>query len=145
MAFFGVFGESREARARFEGRAVYLSASALHFSIDGRVALCHDSAKTLDALARSSYLFFVATSSEGRASLGGERLSLLFRRYGKRLRPHIPCPCAFALYDPKRGMLFLGGAHDEKCFMEVEGDTVFFSSDPHLLRFPIPVDFAILK
>lgn len=145
MAFFGVFGGSREARARFEGRTVFLSAPALHFSIDGRVALCHDGAKTLEELAIANAPFFVATACPHQAKLGSERLPLLFRRYGKRFKRYIPCPCAFALYDAKRTMLFLGGTHGEKCFMEEMDGAILFSSLPDLLREPIPVDFAILK
>lgn len=145
MAFFGVFGGSREARARFEGRTVFFTAPALHFSLDARVALCHDGATTLDELAYTKPPFFAATACPHQAKLGGERLSLLFRRYGKRLRRHIPCPCAFALYDPRRAILLLGGAHGEKCFIDHEEGAIFFSSDPWLLREPIPVDLAILK
>ena len=145
MAFLGVFGESGEARAHFSVRADYLCAPVMHFSLDGRVSICYDGAKTLEELAIANAPFFAATACPHQAKLGSERLSSLFRRYGKRFKRYIPCPCAFALYDAKRTMLFFGGTHGEKCFMEEMDGAILFSSLPDLLREPIPVDFAILK
>ena len=145
MAFFGVLGAKKEARARFEERASYLYAPALHFSIDGRVAICHDEGEGLEALAARSPLFFVATASKNHVAQSGERLIGFYRRYGRRLRRHITCPTAFALYDVRRGALLLGGTEGEKCYVEEAEGAIFFSSDPWLLRAPIPIDFGILK
>ena len=145
MAFFGVFGGNREARACFEERAAYLFAPALHFSIDGKVAFCHDEAKTLEELARNARFLFVASASPTNVVLGRDRLALLYRRYGKRLRRYIPCPSSFALYDARGGFLLLGGTHGVKCFAEELSGAILFSSDPYLLRAPTPLDLALLK
>ena len=145
MAFFGVFGSKKEERARFDVRSAYLSAPALHYSVDGRVAFCHDGARTLEELVGIARFFFATTASNTPVQLGSETLTFLYRRYGKRLRSHVPCPCSFALYDVKRGVLLLGGAQGEKCFLEEINGAYLFSSVPELLRSPVAVDFAILK
>ena len=145
MAFLGVFGESREARAHFSVRADYLCAPVMHFSLDGRVSICYDGAKTLEELASLPRAFFIATAGDGSITLTRAALADLYRRYGKRLRRRIACPTSFALYDAKRGILLLGGTHGEKCYMEEQNGAIFFSSVSTLLRNPIPVDFAILK
>ena len=145
MAFFGVFGDSAAARRVFDTRASYLCAPALHFSLDGRVALCYAGSASLSALFTESPSLFVATATKGGATLGNDTLTLFYRRYGKRLRRHLPLPTAFALYDARRARLLLGGTEGEKCFLEEGGDALFFSSDPTLLRTPVALDFAVLK
>ena len=145
MAFFGVFGEGREARAHFEQRALYLFCPSIHFSLDGRVALCHDGAKTLEELVLFSPSLFAGTASHGHITLARSTLATLYRRYGKRLYRRLSSPASFALYDAKRGTLLLGGVHGEKCYIEESDGALFFSSVPTLLRAPIPIDLAILK
>ncbi len=145
MAFYGVFSGSSAARARFEGRAPYLCAPALHFSLDGRVALCHDRIASLSALLNATPSLFVATAARGGLSVGCASVVQLYRKYGKKMRRYLPVPAAFALYDAKRGSLLLGAAKGEKCYLEETGGAIFFSSEPYLLRAPIPVDLALIK
>ena len=145
MAFFGVWGSNREARTRFERLAFYLSRPVLHFSLDGRAAICHDGASTLEELSLPAASLFVGTASEGRVLVARSTLTALYRRYGKHLRRHITCPSAFALYDAKRGVLLLGATEGEKCYIEESHGAIFFSSARSLLRAPVPIDFALLK
>ena len=145
MAFFGVFSDKSEARARFEGRAHYLYAPVLHYSMDGRVALCHDAGRSLTELLCTHPALFVATAAGEQVSLGGATVAGFYKRYGKRFRRYLPAPAAFAVYDAHKGALFLGGAKGEKCYLEEADGALFFSSEPRLLRSPIPVDLALLK
>ncbi|MBE6656746.1 MAG: hypothetical protein E7609_07810 [Ruminococcaceae bacterium] len=145
MAFFGVFGGEGGARSRFERRAEYLSSPTLHYSLDGKTALCYDGARTLEELDFPMPSLFVATAPRGDIKLGRITLATLYRRYGKHLRRYVSCPSSFALYDAKRGRLLLGGTHGEKCYIDETDGALFFSSDPTLLRAPTPIDFGILK
>ena len=143
MSFFGVFGEG-SVRALAEERAAYLCAPVLHFSIDGCLSLAYGERE--DRLSATSYPhLFAATASRNRtASVGIATLSRLYLRYGKRFYSRIPAPAAFALYDSRRSTLYLGGTGGERCYVEAEGNAVFFSSDPSLLRAPVAVDYAVL-
>ena len=143
MAFFGVWGEDREARARFDARAAYLYAPVLHFSLDGRLALCHGTHKDPWLPVSHTHLF-LATATRSPVAVTPDTLASLYRKHGKALRARLSSPTAFALYDSRKGRLLLGGTAGEKCFMEASGDTFFFSSEPYLLCRPIPVDFACL-
>ena len=145
MAFFGVFGAGGAQRACFDMRAHYLCAPALHFSIDGRVALCHDMGVSPTDLLALHPALFVATAAEDRVSLGIATVAVLYRRYGKRLRRHLALPSAFAVYDARRGSLLLGGTGGKKCYLEEVDGTLFFSSEPCLLRAPVPIDLALIK
>ena len=143
MGFFGVWGEDREARARVDTRAAYLYAPVLHFSLDGRIALCDGT--RADTLSPRIYPhLFLAAATHSSVAVTPDTLASLYRKYGKALRPHLSLPTAFVLYDSKKGRLLLGGTHGEKCFIEAQGNSILFSSAPHLLRHPVPVDFACI-
>ena len=145
MAFFGVFSERSEARARFERRAPYLCAPVLHFSLDGRAALCHDCGAALALCHPPPSSLFVAAAARGNIATSVAALAHLYRKYGKKMRRHLPAPAAFAVYDARKGALLLGGAKGEKCYIEEASGALFFSSEPYLLRAPIPVDLALIK
>ena len=144
MAFFGVFMGNARARARFEARCAYLCEPILHFSLDGCVALCHgmwgDAAEPLP----SPHLF-LATAARGAERVSPETLARLYARYGKHLRACLPSLVSFALYDSRGGILLLGGTGGCKCYLEQTEEEVWFSSHPHLLRAPVPVDLARLR
>ncbi len=143
MAFFGVWGEGREARAHFDARAAYLYAPVLHFSLDGRLALCDGAHK--DTLSPRIYPhLFLATATHSSVAVTPDTLASLYRKHGKALRAHLVTPTVFALYDSKKGRLLLGGTHGEKCFIEAQGNSILFSSAPHLLRRPMAVDLACI-
>ena len=141
MGFFGVFGEGRE-RAWVADRAAYLCMPVLHFSLDGRLSLAYG--KWDDEMSANAYphLFAATAAKSGRISLSPQTLSRLYHRYGKGFYKHLPRPAAFALYDSRRSTLYLGGTGGERCYVEAEGNAVFFSSDPSLLRAPVAVELA---
>lgn len=144
-SFFGLFGGTAKARAIAEERAAYLFSPALHFSIDGVVALCHGGGELPPNAALKSSLFLAAATPYANGAVTLENLERLYKRYGKKLRKRIPTPLAFALYDSKKGRLLLGGSMGRKCFLEEREDGILFSSERDLLRSPIAVDLAVFK
>ena len=140
MAFFGCFGEDPDGRRIFNMRAEYLFAPMLHYSMDGVMALCYSIKEAF--LPVSDPWLFVATAGDGKGiTVGRDTVRRIYRRYGKRLYAHIPFATAFAVYDSRKGKLFLGGTRGETCFIEQVGETLFFSSDPLLLRSPSALEF----
>ena len=139
MAFFGAFGE-RAGYSLVDTRAAYLFYPVLHFSLDGRLSLAYG--KRDDEMSANAYphLFAATAAKSGRISLSPQTLSRLYHRYGKRFYKHIPSPTAFALYDSRRGALYLGGMGGEKCYVEAVGKHILFSSEADLLRAPTAVD-----
>ena len=144
MAFLGLFMGDACARARFDARCAYLCAPILHFSLDGRLSLCH--ATREDTVAPLLYPhLFLATAACGAERVSHETLARLYLCYGKRLRERIFSPTAFALYDSRKGLLLLGATGGCKCYIEQTEEGVWFSSLPHLLRAPVSVDLARLR
>ena len=144
MAFFGVFGESKAVRRIFDTRASYLYAPVLHFSLDGRMALCYG-AEENSFSARLYPHLFAAASAHSSVQLSIETLVALYQRHGKKLRTHLPFSAAFAVYDSRCGRLTLGGMGEEKCFLESVENSLFFSSESYLLRSPITVDLLCIN
>ena len=144
MAFLGLFMGDARARARFDARCAYLCAPVLHFSLDGCVALCEGARGDASPLPYAPHLF-LATNACGAERVCHETLARLYLRYGKHLCAHLPCAAAFALYDSRKGALLLGATEGGKCYLEQTEEGVWFSSHPHLLRAPVPVDLARLR
>ena len=143
MAFFGCFGNNSYGRQIFDSRAEYLCAPVLQFSLDGLIALCHG--EKIFSPAVDTRLFIAAESKDKTFSVGESTLARLYRRYGKRLAEHIPYATVFAVYDSRKGRLLLGGTQGALCFTEYVRDILFFSSDPMLLRDPVPLHFSVFS
>lgn len=139
MGFLGVWQGSGRARIAIERRANYLYASELRLSLDHRVLLCYDCEGHIDLPPH----LFCATANAGYLP-SADRTALMYYRHGRRFLCHLPDGRAVALYDSRKGRLYLysGGGG---LFLEETGEGILFSTERRLLRAPHPVDVAILK
>jgi len=144
MGFFGVFGEGRE-RAWVPDRAAYLCMPVLHFSLDGRLSLAYGMTEEEVPATVYPHVFTATSSKRGEISVSAATVARFYHRYGKRFYKHVPYPTAFALYDSRRGALYLGGMGGEKCYVEAAGKHILFSSEADLLRAPTAVDLFAFK
>lgn len=139
MGFLGVWQGSGRARIAIERRANYLYASELRLTLDHRLLLCYDGNENKNL---PSHLF-CATANAGYLP-SADMTVRLYHRYGHRFLCHLPKNRSVALYDSRKGRLYLhsGGAG---LFLEETGEGILFSTERRLLRVAHHVDVAILK
>ena len=139
MGFLGIWQGSGRARIAVEQRANYLYAGELRMSLDHRVLLCYDGREEADL---PSHLF-CAIANDGYVQ-STDTTARMYHRYGRRFLCHLPKNGAIALYDSRKGRLYLHGG-EAGLFLEETGEGILFSTERRLLRAPRLIEIAILK
>ena len=142
--FLGVVPFGAVPFVRLLERSRYLPAGVLHFSLEGRVALCTGGCVACDSLLlrRVPSSFLGAIGAEGVAE-AEERLLAAYNRLGLRCGKLLAEGVCFAVWDGRHDRLLLGATSGARCYVSHEEDGLWFSSDVAVLTHPVAVTLGV--
>ena len=144
QCFLGVIPFEELPFARLLGRSRYLPAGVLHFSLEGRVALCTGGCIGRGGLLLRRgcpHLLGAIGSDEVRET--AEDLLTAYNRLGLRCGRRLAEGVCFAVWDGRRDRLLLGATSDARCYVSHEEDGLWFSSEAAVLSHPIAVTLGV--
>ena len=135
--FLGVMPVKEVPFEKLTERGRQLSAEALHFLAERRLALCLGD-RLLPCPAHLLHIGVCGAQS-------AEVLLRLYRRMGCACYSCLAPDVGFFLWDSTKAKLFLGGTGDRRCFVSQEEDGIWFSSEQGILLRAQPVSVGLFS
>ena len=143
-SFLGVLPRGELPFAKLLERSRFLPSAVLHFSLEGEGALCTGDSLTEMSISAGPYppaLRYAVSTRAGNTA--ARELAFLYQKHGRRVRKYLPEGVAFALWDARRRLLFLGSTEGARCYASLEADGLWFSTERETLLRAVRLDVGI--